>query len=371
MPGLLDNGRAREGVECRWVGPDSGDVGSVLGVRVETISQLEKDLAEPSELLVEDIARLDGDILILGVGGKVGPGMARQARNAIDRVGVDKRVIGVARFTNRALADELGRDGIETIAADLTDDRQLHELPDAENVVFMAGNKFGTTGNEHFTWMMNSYLPGRVADRFKDSRIVAFSTLLVYPLAPIAFGGSTEGDPVGPIGEYAQSCVGRERMFEHFSREYGTPALLFRLGFAIETRYGVLLEIAESVKNQQPIDLKMGHTSVIWQGDASECALRCLHHCSSPPKRLNIAGPETVSIRWLAYRFGESFGVEPVFENEELETSYVIDGSESHRLFGYPRVTLREMIERVAQWVEANGPTIGKPTHFQERAGKF
>ena len=338
---------------------------------MENINQLERTLAEPSQDLVEDIAKLDGDIMILGVGGKVGPGMARQARNAVVQAGVDKRVIGVARFTDQGLVEELESDGVETIATDLTDDRQLRELPDAENIIYMTGNKFGTTGNEHFTWMMNSYLPGRVAERFKDSRIVAFSTLVVYPLASVARGASTEDDPVGPIGEYAQSCVGRERMFEHFSRENGTPILLFRLAYAIETRYGVLLEIAESVKNREPIDLSMGHTSVIWQGDASELALRCLHHCSSPPRRLNIAGPETVSIRWLAHRFGEHFGIEPILENEELENSYIIDGSESHQLFGYPGVPLREMVERVAQWVELNGSTIGKPTHFQERDGYF
>lgn len=338
---------------------------------MRTIDQLEKNLSEPSEALVRDIAELEGDIMILGIGGKVGPGMARQAKNAIDKAGVDKRVIGVARFSNRELADELEAEGIETIAADLTDDQQLQRLPDISNIIYMAGHKFGATGHEHFTWMMNSYLPGRVAERFERSRIVAFSTLLVYPMTTVATGGSIESDPVGPIGEYAQSCVGRERMFEHFSRENGTPVLLFRLGYAIETRYGVLLEIADAVKNGRPIDLRMGHTSVIWQGEASELALRCLHQCTSPPTRLNIAGPETVPVRWLAQRFGERFGVDPVFENSEEDTSYIIDGSEAHRIFGYPRVSLREMIERVAEWVEVDGDTIGKPTHFQEREGKF
>lgn len=338
---------------------------------MRTIDQLEKSLAEPSEALIRDIAELEGDIMILGIGGKVGPGMARQAKNAVDRAGVDKRVIGVARFSNQELADELEAEGIETIAADLTDDHQLQQLPDVDNVIYMAGHKFGATGNEHFTWMMNAYLPGRVAERFQRSHIVAFSTLLVYPLTTVATGGSTESDPVGPIGEYAQSCVGRERMFEHFSRENGTPVLLFRLGYAIETRYGVLLEIADAVKNSRPIDLRMGHTSVIWQGEASELALRCLRQCTSPPTRLNIAGPETVPIRWLAQRFGECLGVDPIFENSEEETSYVIDGSEAHRIFGYPRVSLREMVEQVAEWVEVDGATIGKPTHFQEREGEF
>jgi nucleoside-diphosphate-sugar epimerase len=338
---------------------------------LETIVQLEKKLAEPSAALIEDIAKLDGDIIILGVGGKVGPGLARQAKEAINQAGVDKRVIGVARFTNQDLAKQLQRDGIETIAADLTDDRQLSGLPDVENAIYMAGSKFGTTGNEHFTWMMNAYLPGRVAERFRHSRIVAFSTLLVYPLAPVKLGGSTENHNPEPIGEYAQSCLGRERIFEHLSRKYGTPVVLFRLGYAIETRYGVLLEIAQAVKSHEPIDLRMGHTSVIWQGDASEMALRSLNVCDSPPRVMNIAGPELVSIRWLAERFGERLGTTPVFSNEESETSFVINALQSHEFFGYPKVSLPEMIDWVAQWVEAGAETINKPTRFQEREGYF
>ena len=340
-------------------------------VYVETIAQLEKKLAEPSEDLTEDIAALEGDVLILGVSGKVGPGLARQARNAIDKAGVDKRVIGVARFTDKGLAEELQSDGIQTIAADLTDNRQLQELPDVENVVYMIGNKFGTSGNEHFTWMMNAYLPGRVAERFRNSRIVAFSTLLVYPLTPVKLGGSMEHDAPGPVGEYAQSCLGRERVFEHFSLKHGTPVVLFRLAYAIETRYGVLLEIAQAVKNGEPIDLRMGHTSVIWQGDATEMALRSLNVCDSPPRIVNISGPELVSVRWLAERFGERFGAAPVFSSEEAETSFVINASQAHRLFGYPKVDLPEMIEWVAQWVASDGETANKPTRFQQREGYF
>ena len=338
---------------------------------MRTVSQLEDKLAEPSEALTEDVAKLDGDIMILGVGGKVGPGLARLARNAIKQAGVDKRVIGVARFSDEGLANELQDAGIETIAADLTDEHELQGLPEVENIIYMIGYKFGTTGNEHFAWAMNSYLPGRVAEKFKDSRIVAFSTLLVYPLTPVKLGGATEEQPTGPIGEYAQSCVGRERVFEHFSRRYDIPVVLFRLGYAIETRYGILLEIAESVKNREPIDLRMGHASVIWQGDASEIALRSLTICESPPKVLNVAGPETVSVRWVAEEFGELLGVEPAFAHEELDTSYVINASESHKLFGYPKVTLGRMIEWVAQWVEAEGTSLGKPTRFQEREGEF
>jgi nucleoside-diphosphate-sugar epimerase len=274
---------------------------------MRTVSQLEDKLAEPSIALAEDVAKLDGDIMILGVGGKVGPGLARLARNAIKQAGMDKRVIGVARFSDEALANELQDAGIETIAADLTDEHELQGLPEVENIIYMIGYKFGTTGNEHFAWAMNSYLPGRVAEKFKASRIVAFSTLLVYPLTPVKLGGATEEQPTGPIGEYAQSCVGRERVFEHFSRRYDTPVVLFRLGYAIETRYGILLEIAESVKNREPIDLRMGHASVIWQGDASEIAIRSLTICDSPPrfstlrdqKRFPYAGsPSDSEIFW-------------------------------------------------------------------------
>ncbi len=338
---------------------------------MRTVRELEKVLAEPSDSLMRDMAALDGDILILGVGGKMGPSLARLARNAIQQAEVDKEVIGVSRFSSGRLREELEADGIKTMAVDLLEEEQLKSLPEVKNVIFMAGNKFGTTGNEHFSWAMNTYLPGRVAEKFRKSRIVAFSTGNGYPLTPLALGGASEDYPPNPVGEYAQSCLGRERVLEYFSHKYGTPVVLFRLNYAIDMRYGVLLEIAKAVKEQEPIDLAMGHVNVIWQGDANEMAIRAFTCCSSPPRVLNVTGPETVSVRWLAERFGELFDVTPRFVNEEQDTALLSNASRSHQLFGYPRVSLLQMVEWTAQWVEANGLTIDKPTHFQERQGAF
>lgn len=334
------------------------------------IADLEHDLTEPSEALIAEIAGL-GDITVLGVGGKVGPSVAIMAKRAMDAAGTGGTVYGVARFSDPAARESLERYGVTAVPADLTDDAQLEALPATPSVVFMAGNKFGTTGNEHFTWMMNAYLPGRVAQRYRDSRIVAFSTLVTYPLANVMTGGSREEEPSGPVGEYAESCLGRERMFEHFSRKNGTEVLLFRLAYSIETRYGVLQEIAQSVWDGTPIPLAMGHASVIWQRDVAEYALRSLRLAASPPRRLNITGPEIVSVRRLAERFGDVFSREPVFEGVETGTAYVLDGTALQTEFGLPRTSLAEMIDRVAVWVRESGPTIGKPTKFQLRDGAF
>jgi nucleoside-diphosphate-sugar epimerase len=335
------------------------------------IDEIEHELTTPSPALIEEIATLDGDITVLGVGGKVGPSVAIMAQRAVEAAGVDKKVFGVARFSDPAAKASLERAGVTAVTADLTDDLELDAIPDAANVIYMAGNKFGTVGNEHFTWMMNSYLPGRVAQRFRASRIVVFSTLVTYPLADVATGGSRESDPPGPIGEYAASCVGRERMFEHFSRKHGTPVLLFRLGYSIETRYGVVQEIAQAVHDGTPIPLEMGHASVIWQRDVAEYALRSVNLATSPPRALNITGPEIVSIRWLAERFGERFGRSPIFDGEESGTAYVMDGSALQSEFGYPTTTVPQMIDTVAEWVDAAKPLIGKPTKFQQRQGAF
>lgn len=335
------------------------------------IDEIERELTTPSQALIEEIATLDGDITVLGVGGKVGPSVAIMAQRAVEAAGVDKLVYGVARFSDPAAKASLERAGVTAVTADLTDDLELDAIPDAANVIYMAGNKFGTVGNEHFTWMMNSYLPGRVAQRFRASRIVVFSTLVTYPLADVATGGSRESDPPGPIGEYAASCVGRERMFEHFSRKHGTPVLLFRLGYSIETRYGVLQEIAQAVHDGTPIPLEMGHASVIWQRDVAEYALRSVTLATSPPRALNITGPEIVSIRWLAERFGERFGRVPIFDGQESGTAYVMDGSALQSEFGYPTTTVPQMIDTVAEWVDAAKPLIGKPTKFQQRQGAF
>src|SRR5690606_12056142 len=309
-------------------------------------------MLDPSERLVRDVARLDGDLIILGVGGKMGPSLAKLAKRAFERAGLSHREIGVSRFSSGEVSADLERSGVETISADLLEEEQLQALPDAKYVIHMVGRKFGTTGKEHLTWAMNAYLPGRVALKYRNSRIVSFSTGNVYPLVKLAQGGATEEDPPWPAGEYAQSCLGRERIFDFFSRKYGIPMVHFRLNYAIDMRYGVLLEIARAVREKQPIDLRMGQVNVIWQGDASEMAIRSLLHCQSPPKILNVTGPENISVRWLAREFGRRFGVEPIFEYEEEDSALLSNASEAHRLFGYPRVSLRQMIDWTARWLE-------------------
>lgn len=338
---------------------------------MRTVEELEAKLAEPSERLSSDLASLDGDILVLGVGGKMGPSLARLAKNGIRKAGVNKRVIGVSRFSNQEARSELEESGIETISCDLLNDEELRKLPDVKNVIYMAGNKFGTTGNEHFTWAMNSYLPGRVAEKYKDSRIVVFSSGNVYPFSPVGLGGVNESVPPAPVGEYAQSCLGRERIFEYFSHKYGTPMVMFRLNYAIDMRYGVLLEVARAVNEGRPIRLTMGHANVIWQGDANEMAIRSLTECTNPPNIINVTGPETMSIRWAAQEFGKRLGKEAVLEGQESESALLSNASKSHQLFGYPRVSLLQMIDWVSEWVQAGGRTWNKPTHFQEREGKF
>ena len=328
-------------------------------------------LLKPSDALVADIAKLDGDIIILGVGGKMGPALATLAKQAIDIAGVRKKVIGVARFSDPSLEKELKQNGIITYSADLLEDDQLSQLPDVTNVLYLAGMKFGTTGKESLTWAMNSYLPGRVAEKYKHSKIVAFSTGNVYPFTTPASGGPTEQHAVEPIGEYAQSCLGRERMFQYFSTKNQTLVLIYRLNYANDVSYGVLLDIARAVKERRPIDLRMGYVNIIWQGEANEMAIRCLHHCSVPAKILNIAGPEILSVRTLAEEFGSLFNEKPVFVNEEQNTALLSNAKESYRLFGEPNVRLSDMISLIARWVDEGLKTLSKPTHFQERQGKF
>ena len=291
-----------------------------------------KKLLQPSDDLVSEIAELEGDILILGVGGKMGPALARLAKQAVDKAGINKKIIGVARFSEPGLQEELNSDNIETISTDLLEDDQLIDLPDAKNVLYLAGTKFGTTGKESFTWAMNSYLPGRVAQKYKNSRIVIFSTGNVYPLTPVTMGGADETLIPQPVGEYAQSCLGRERLFQYYSSKYNTPILIYRLNYANDVTYGVLLEIARSVKEKREIDLSMGHVNIIWQGDANEMALRAFHHCAVPSKILNIAGPETISVRWLAKELGKLLGVTPRFINQQHDTA-LLNNAADHTSF--------------------------------------
>ena len=334
---------------------------------IETEEQLEDIMSSPTPEVVKAMAELDGDLLILGVGGKMGPTLARLARRSINKA----RVIGVSRFSTPGLQADLNQVGVETIPCDLLNEAALQKLPEVPNVVFMAGRKFGSSGNEALTWVMNTYLPGQIAEKYRNARIVVFSTGNVYPLTSIVHGGATETHPVNPIGEYAQSCLGRERMFEHFSNRFGTPVVIIRLNYAIDLRYGILLDIAEKVYNAQAVDVTMGNVNVIWQGDANAVVLRALTHCQSPPLVLNLTGPETVSIRGLATRFGELFEKTPIFEGQEAGTALLSNASRCHQLFGYPRISLEQMVQWIAHWVRIGGATLDKPTKFEVRDGKF
>lgn len=330
-----------------------------------------QELLKPSPALLQDIARIEGDIMLMGVGGKMGPAMARLAKQAVDEAGIQKKITGVSRFSEPGLQEELNALGINTIKADLLHDKTLQALPETQNLIYLAGQKFGTTGRESYTWAMNTYLPGRVAEKFRHARIVAFSTGNVYPLSPVLNGGLAEDIPAAPVGEYGQSCLGRERMFQYFSSIYNTPVFIYRLNYANDVSYGVLLEIARAVYEQREIDLRMGHVNVIWQGDANEIAIRALLHCEAPAKTVNVSGPETVAVRWLAQEFGKRMDRTPRFVNSEQPDALLSNSAECFRLFGYPRVTLRQMIDLVAAWITEGGKTINKPTHFQEREGKF
>ncbi|MDQ6707303.1 MAG: NAD-dependent epimerase/dehydratase family protein [Acidobacteriota bacterium] len=340
-------------------------------MRIADESQLEQVLSQPREADREALRSLNGDLLILGAGGKMGPSLARIAKRAAADAGIRARVIAVARFSNPDLAAALRNDGIETIAADLLAPGALDRLPDCGNVIFMAARKFGTGGQEGLTWAMNTYLPGRVAERFARSRIVAFSTGNVYPLTPVAGGGSVETDPVGPVGEYAQSALGRERMFVHFSLANGTKIALLRLNYAIDLRYGILLDIGTKVFARQPVDVSMPAVNVIWQGDANSVCLRAFALANSPPFVLNVTGPETVSVRLLAHEFARRFELDPAIAGTEQPTALLNNAALCRQLFGSPSISLARMIDWVAEWIASGGPTLGKPTHFEQREGRF
>jgi len=335
--------------------------------RIDTEDDLEQLLSLPCPALVNDMSTVDGDILVLGVGGKMGPSLARLAANAAP----NKQVTGVARFSEQGLEERLNGHNIQTIKADLLDRDALAALPDAENVIFMAGRKFGSTGSEELTWAMNTHVPALVAERFRNSRIVAFSTGCVYPFMPIGSQGATEELPVGPPGEYAQSCVGRERMFQYFSSVYGTKGALIRLNYAIDMRYGVLADVAGKVIRGDEIDVTTGHVNVIWQGDANSQVLRALGHCTSPPNILNISGPETISVRWLAMEFGKMLGKKPNIVGQELESGWLTNNTKSAALFGYPSVPLKTMMAWTADWMIRDQRSLGKETSFEVRDGKY
>lgn len=329
-------------------------------------THLEEVMTTPGAALVADLGRIDGDIMVLGVGGKMGPTLARMARRAAPH----RRVIGVARFSEAGLRGKLEAQGIDCIEADLLSRDALAALPDVANIVFMAGRKFGSQGSEWLTWAMNAHVPALVAERFSTSRIIAFSTACVYPFVSIATAGAKEAVAPNPPGEYANSCVARERMFQHFSHQHQTPGRLIRLSYAIDMRYGVLHDVARKLLDREPVDLAMGYVNLIWQGDANEWALRALAHCSAPTTPLNVSGP-VVRIRDAAEGLGQRLGIAPVFTGREAESAWLIDSSAATSLFGKPSVSLDALLDWTADWMQRGLGSLGKPTHYDARDGKY
>jgi len=337
---------------------------------IQTEEQLDDLLSEPTPEVIQTLGRLEGDILILGVAGKMGPTLARMARRASDAAGVHRRVIGVARFSSDGQA-ALESHGIETIHCDLLQEDEVVKLPEVANVIFMAGMKFGSSSNEATTWAMNNVLPGVICRKFRHSRIVAFSTGNVYGLTPIKCGGSREEDPLQPVGEYAMSCLGRERVFEYFSRSFSIPMVLIRLNYACEPRYGVLVDLARCIWNREPIDLSMGYFNTIWQGDANAMALRAFDHVAVPPCVINVTGPETLSVRRVCEQLGQLMNRPVRFTGTEADTALLSDAKRGLELLGPPRVPAEQLIAWVADWVAGGGRSFDKPTHFESRDGRF
>ena len=333
--------------------------------------KLNEMLITPSDALVRDIAKIKGDIMVLGAGGKMGPTLCILAKNAIKKAGIDKKVIAVSRFSDSVALKLLHDNGVITVSCDLLDIEALNALPTVENVIYMAGRKFGTDGEEYLTWAMNSTLPAFVAYKFRKSRFVVFSSGNIYPIVPVSGGGCTEDDAPGPIGEYAMSCLARERAFEYASKQYGTPVLIYRLNFAVDLRYGVVFDVAKKILDGTPISLTTPAFNFIWQGSANEIAIRGLLHAESPAKKMNVTGPEVVSIRETAKKLGELLGKEPIFAGEEGDSAYLNDASRAMALFGRPAVDAETLIRWQAEYILDGGRVIDKPTHFEERGGSY
>lgn len=340
--------------------------------RIRTVTELEEALSLPTAGVLETLRRVPGDVMVLGAGGKMGPTLARMVRRGFDTLGMpERRVFAVSRFSSPSVRDSLQRLGVTTIACDLMDRSAVNELPECPNVIAMAGQKFGTNESPELTWATNTVIPANIAERFSRSRIVAMSTGCVYPLVATSGPGSREGDPLTPPGEYANSCVGRERVFEYFSKRYQTPLALVRLCYAIDLRYGVLLDLAQKVFRGDEIDLSMGATHVIWQGDANARIIQSLEHVAVPATPINVTGLERLSIQKLAERLGELLGRSPNLIGTEAPTAWLWDAQQSYDWFGPPLVSINQMLEWIADWIRDGGETLNRPTHFEVRDGKY
>jgi nucleoside-diphosphate-sugar epimerase len=336
-----------------------------------SVEQLEEALSKPPGYLIQALESLSGDLMILGAGGKMGPTLCRMARRAFNSSGHKGKVIAVSRFSKPAEAEKLQACGVETIACDLMNPENIARLPQAENIVFMVGQKFGTSGAEATTWAVNSWLPGQVGSHFTQSRFMVFSTGNIYGLVPTGSDGSLETDTPNPQGEYAMSALGRERVFEYISRTHKQPVSVIRLNYACEMRYGVLVDLARRVWQGEPVDLSMGYFNIIWQGDANAMSLAALAHAGSPPFILNVTGERILRVREVAERFGRLLDRRPEFTGKEKPDALLSNARKAFNLFGTPEVTGDQLIEWVAEWIRSGGEWLGKPTHFESRDGAF
>ncbi|MCL2647523.1 MAG: NAD-dependent epimerase/dehydratase family protein [Phycisphaerales bacterium] len=338
---------------------------------IKDVAQLEDMLSTPTQGAIDSVGKAKGDWMVLGVGGKIGPSLAHMVKRCVDASGSRAKVFGVDKIYSPAMEKELKGWGIETLTCDMLNRDALEKLPDAKNVIFMAGMKFGSTGNEALTWAMNAYLPAIVAQRFKSARITAFSTGNVYGLQDITMGGPQEDQPLNPVGDYAMSCMGRERMFQHFAIANKTPITLLRLNYATEMRYGVLVDICQTIMADQPLDVSMSMFNVIWQADACAMTIRSLDLAGSPATPFNVAGPEFMPLRRVAEKFGKLLGKKVNLIGQEASNALLNNGQYGHRIFGYPRVSIEQLIHWTADWVKRGGASHGKPTHYESRDGKF
>ena len=338
---------------------------------MRTVEELEERLTRPSAADVAAARRIQGDVGIVGASGKIGPSLARRGKRASDEAGVRRRVLAVAARFDGGAGEALAAAGIEPVECDCLDRGAVDRLPALPNLLYLVGRKFGTEGRTDLTWAINTLAAAQVVDRFRDSRVVVFSSGNLYGLVPASSGGSREQDSPAPVGDYAQSCLGRERVVEYYSRERGTRSLLFRLNYAVDLRYGVLMDVGRRVFEGEPVDLRVGYANVIWQGDANSYAFRCLELAESPPRIMNVTGTETIRVRELAAWFGHRFGRAPRFEGREGEVALLSDASACHATLGPPEIGLPVLREWAAAWIESGGPSLGKPTHYEVANGRY
>ena len=339
--------------------------------RIGNEAELEELLTRPSPALRAFIPKVASPLVVLGAGGKMGPSLAVLAKRAATEAGHQLDIIAVSRFQDASARHGLEAAGVKTLSCDLLDAASVARLPEAANVIYLVGLKFGTAQNPSLTWAMNTIVPWRVAERYPQARLVALSTGNVYPFSAVSRGGSVETDPLTPVGEYANAAVARERLFEFFARRQNSPLALLRLFYAVDLRYGVVVDLARRILQGEPVPLANGFFNCIWQGDANEFILRSLALASAPPAAFNLCRPEVFSVRDTARQLGERLGRTPHFQGEESPTALLGNSARLCAQLGPPAVTLDRLIDWAAHWVQAGGKDLGRPTHFEVRDGQY